>query len=88
MVRVVTRPWPVSMSRAAIGVCDQGSSSSAANSPGWFCLTVKTNRAPRSWRYWAWARWVWSASYEDLRVMPRCCLETRLAAASLDGTSA
>jgi hypothetical protein len=28
------------------------------------------------------------ASYEDLRVMPGCCLETRLAAASLDGTSA
>jgi hypothetical protein len=29
-----------------------------------------------------------NASYEDLRVMPRCCPETLLAAASLGGTSA
>ena len=45
MVRVVIRPWPVSMSRRAIGVCDQGSASSAAKSPGWFCLTVTRPRA-------------------------------------------
>ena len=82
MVRVVMRPWLVSVSRSAIGVCDQGSASSAANSPGWFCLTVNANPAPRSCRYWAWARWVCRASYEDVRVMSTCCPGPLLAAVS------
>lgn len=40
MVRVVIRPWPRSICRWAIGVSVQGSASSAANRPGWLCLTV------------------------------------------------
>jgi hypothetical protein len=33
-----------------------GRALSAAKSLGWFSLTVNTNPAPRSCRYWAWAR--------------------------------
>ena len=120
MVRVVIRPWLVSMSRAAMGTSDQGSASSAANSESYRKLgslpaspqvsgvmarvsdktqcrlvvfAVRTNSAPRWWRYsaprwWrysAWARWVWSASYDDVGVMPRCCPGTLLVAVSPDG---
>ena len=41
MVRVVIRPWPRSTCRWVIGVSVQGSASSAANRPGWLCLTRK-----------------------------------------------
>ena len=41
-----------------------------ADRPVWFCLTVRTNSAPRECRYSAWARWLWRASYADLRIMP------------------
>jgi hypothetical protein len=88
MVRVVIRPWVVSRSRWAIGVWRQGSASRAANRVGWFCLTVRTNSAPRECRYSAWARWVWRASYGDVLVMPTPLLGMLLAAVSRAAGSA
>jgi hypothetical protein len=55
---------------------------------GWLRLTVRTYSPLRARICSTLRRWTCSASYEDLRVMPRCCPETLLAAASLDGTSA
>ena len=62
MVRVVIRPWPLSVAVWAIGTWPQGSASRASNRARRFSFTGSTNSPPCSWMWFAVAFTVCSAS--------------------------
>ena len=62
MVRVVIRPWPLSVAVWAIGTWPQGSVSRASNKARRFSFTGSTNSPPCSWMWFAVAFTVCSAS--------------------------